>query len=86
MLIYGFKQDKKTKEIRLVKPVRRHKDFYPSPPEHTHTLKCEGAGKTEDVEREMLCFKVSWATSIWNKVHHLDKKWGEEKSQNDFWC
>lgn len=50
MLIYGFKQDKKTKEIRLVKPVRRHKDFYPSPPEHTHTLQCGGAGEAQDVE------------------------------------
>ena len=85
MLIYGFKQDK-TKEIRLVKPVRRHKDFYPSPPEHTHTIQYGGAGETQDVEREALCFKVGWAISIWNRVHHPDKKAGWEKSQNVFWC
>lgn len=63
MLIYGFKQDK-TKEIKLVKPVRRHKDLYLSPPKHTHTLQCGGAGETHNVEREALCFKVGWAISI----------------------
>lgn len=80
MLTYGFKQDKKTKEIRLVKPDRRHKDFNPSPAEHTHTLQCGGAGETQDVERQVLCFKVGWAMSIWNRAYHLNKKAGWQKS------
>lgn len=82
----GIQAGLKDNGIGLVKLVRRHKDFCPSPVEHNHILQHGGTGKVQAVEREALYFKFGWAISIWNRAQHPDKKAGWKKSQNNFWC